>query len=107
MAARLRPEDLWLPHDEHSCPETAAWDWDMRPLARGERAVPIQVSGREGVRPATGIAIAEVLAECPGFTDQGIVCEMVDGDGSRMTAGAGEARCCAHRTPGLSSSWMW
>ena len=36
MARRLRPDDLWLPHASNSVPETAAWDWDLRPLEAGE-----------------------------------------------------------------------
>ena len=32
LARRLRPPDLFLPHEENSMPETAAWNWDLRSL---------------------------------------------------------------------------
>ena len=69
-AWRMRPQDLWLGHAEHSCPETAPWDWDLRPLDWGAPAVPLQVSGVDGVRPACGLDLAAVLAAADGFTDK-------------------------------------
>ena len=68
-----------LPHAEHSVPETAAWDWDLRPLARGEPAVPLAVSGRDGVLPATSVVRSEVELGAEGLDDQAIVSEMLHG----------------------------
>eukprot|EP00966_Prymnesium_polylepis_P224154 5185547-Prymnesium_polylepis.1 len=78
-AKRLRPDDLWLPHEAHSVPETAAWDWDLTPLTWGGIARPIAVSGRNGLLPATSVVRDEVLKGAMGFEDDGIVSEMVDG----------------------------
>jgi hypothetical protein len=95
LARRLRPPDLWLPHEENSVAATAAWNWDLRPLEHGLPAVPLPVSGRDGLEPATGIALREVealrqagLAE-HGFDDEGIVSEMLSGieDDSRCIRG--------------------
>jgi hypothetical protein len=95
LARRLRPPDLWLDHEQHSVAATAAWNWDLRPLEHGLPAVPLPVSGRGGLDPATGIALHEVealrqagLAE-HGFDDEGIVSEMLSGieDDSRCLRG--------------------
>ena len=53
LARRLRPDDLWLPHALHSLPETRAWDWDLRPIAVGDDALPLLPSGADGRKPAT------------------------------------------------------
>ena len=96
LARRLRPADLWLEHSEHSVPETAAWDWDMRPLVRGEPAVPLPVSGRGGVRPATSIALCEVARGAAGFADQAIVSEMLQGVQDDSTCRRGTLLCGPH-----------
>ena len=77
MADGMRPADMWLDHAEHSCPDTAPWDWDLRPLLLGLPAVPMAVSGVDGVRPATSLDLAAVLAAAEGFVDMAIVSEMV------------------------------
>ena len=48
MARRLRPPDLWLSVEESMRPETAAWDWDLRPLATG---LPAQSSHQSEFTP--------------------------------------------------------
>ena len=40
LARRLRPEDLWLPEDQHTVQSARGWVWDLRPLAQG---MPAQV----------------------------------------------------------------
>ena len=40
MARRMRPPDLWVSAEASMLPEVAPWDWDLRPMARGEPAVP-------------------------------------------------------------------
>jgi hypothetical protein len=78
LAKRLRPADLWLEHADHSVSGTAAWNWDLRPLAEGLPAHPLLVSGRGGVVPATGLVLG-VLEQMVagglrrhGFTDEAI-----------------------------------
>ena len=83
LARRLQPDDVWLEHSENSVPSTAAWDWDLRPLALGLPAHPLPTSGRGGVQPATGLVLGvleqmvrEGLRE-RGFVDEAIVSEML------------------------------
>ena len=108
LARRLRPADVWLEHSDSSMPATAAWDWDLRPLERGEPAHPLPTSGRDGVKPATGLVlgvleqmVVEGLRE-KGFVDEAIVSEMISGieDDSRCRRGT---LLCAPRTGGLKS----
>ena len=47
LAKRLRPPDLELRSVEHTVARARGWVWDLRPLARGERAVPIAESTLE------------------------------------------------------------
>jgi hypothetical protein len=89
-------------HEEHSVPATAAWNWDLRPLEHGLPAVTLQVSGRDGVEPATGIALGEVeqlrhegLA-MHGFTDEGIVSEMLSGIEDDSRCRRGTLLCAPH-----------
>ena len=100
MARKLRPDDLWLPHDEHSMPETAAWDWDLRPLVSGERAVPMEPSGRDGRLPAGPMAEpavrAAVRAAAVEFGDQAIVSEMLQGIRDDATCARGTLLCAPH-----------
>jgi hypothetical protein len=108
LARRLRPADVWLEHSEHSVPATAAYDWDLRPLAEGLPAHPLLVSGRDGVDPATGLSLEmlrQLLAEglrAQGFTDEAIVSEMLHGvaDDSRCRRGT---LLCAPHAGGLAS----
>ena len=57
LARRLRPDDLWLEHAQHSVPATAPWDWDLTPLSVGQPAEALPVSGRDGVLPDTGVCV--------------------------------------------------
>ena len=96
LARRLRPDDLWLEHSEHSVPETAPWDWDLRPLECGEPAVPHPVSGRDGVLPATSVALSEVERAAVGFDDQAIVSEMLHGVADDSDCRRGTLLCAPH-----------
>jgi hypothetical protein len=98
LARRMRPDDLFLDHEEHSVPATALWDWDLTPISCGEPAVAMQPSGGGGVGPATSVELRAWLRDSVGFPDQAIVSEVVNGVSDDST-GAVEARCCAHRTP--------
>ncbi len=49
LARRLRPEDLWLPEDQHTVPAARGWVWDLRPLAHGLPAQVIAV-GETAIR---------------------------------------------------------
>ena len=70
LARRLRPADLWLPHADHSVEATRPWRWNLSPLARGEPAVPLPVSGREGNTPLTDLILSEFgSATNSTFTD--------------------------------------
>ena len=96
-AWRMRPADMWLDHAEHSCPGTAPWDWDLRPLLLGLPAVPMAVSGVDGVRPATSLDLAAVLAAAEGFVDLAIVSEMVQGVTDDSCCRRGTLLCAPHR----------
>ena len=100
MARRLRPADLWLPHEHHSVPATAAWDWDCRPLARGEPAIPLAPSDGDKVRPAGPMGDDEVRAAihaaAVGFADQAIVSEILQGIRDDATCARGTLLCAPH-----------
>ena len=100
MARRLRPDDLWLLHESHSVAETAAWDWDLRPLERGEPAVPMQPSGRDGVLPPGPMgdeAVREsIRAAAVGFADKAIISEILGGIRDDSTATRGTLLCAPH-----------
>ena len=96
LARRLRPDDLWLAHEHHSMPSTSAWDWDLRPLERGEPAVPLPVSGRDGVVPLTSICREAVAAESAGFRDAAIVSEMLHGISDDSACARGTLLCAPH-----------
>ena len=96
MARRLRPKDLWLPAEYHMEPEARAYDWDLRPLARGEAAIPWEISGRDGVRPASALDAAAVLSGADGFADEGIVSEMLSGIEDDACCERGSLLCAPH-----------
>ena len=98
LARRLVPEDLWLPHAEHSVAETAAWNWDLRPLLSGKPAVPLPTSGVDGVQPLTGVnvrAVADALA-AGGFADEAILSELCFGIGDDSRCQRGTLLCAPH-----------
>ena len=72
MARRLRPPDLFMPHEDSSMPETAAWNWDLTPLDRGLPATPHPVSGGE-CPPDTGVLLQAWRDDAMGFADRAIV----------------------------------
>ena len=96
MARRLRPPDLWLSDEYHMSPEARPWDWDLRPLARGEAAQPWAVSGRDGVEPASTLDAAAVRAGAEGFADEGIVSEMLTGIEDDAACERGSLLCAPH-----------
>ena len=102
---RLRPADMWLEHAEYTLPGAAVWDWYLRPLARGEPAVPLRVSGREGVLPALDIVRATVVADAAGFRDESIVCEMLTGVEDDNEWRWGTVLCAPHA--GTLVAWQW
>jgi hypothetical protein len=108
LARRLRPADVWLEHAEHSMPATAAWDWDLRPLAAGLPAHPLRVSGRDGVLPATGLSLGvlrqlvDAGLRAQGFTDEAIVSEMLHGVEDDSWCRRGTLLCAPH-AGGLAS----
>lgn len=113
LAARMRPDDLWLAHDAHSVPRTAGWDWDLRPLLEGRAAVPLPASTsgwdltpllqgepavrREGgVRPDTGLCEEQVVRGAEGFADLAIVSEMLSGVEDDSRCRRGTLLCAPH-----------
>jgi hypothetical protein len=100
MARRLKPADLWLPHEQNSVAATADWDWDMRPLASGGDAVPLTPSGADGA-PPVGLAAdkavrAAVLRASEGFDDEAIVSELLQGIRDDATCERGTLLCAPH-----------
>ena len=95
-ARRLRPDDLWLAHEHYSVAETALWDWDLRPLARGEPAIALPVSGRAGVLPSSSLIMHAVLAAAEGFADAAVVEEMVRGVEDDSCCARGTLLCAPH-----------
>lgn len=88
MARRLRPGDLVLRADEgHMVPGTEHWVWDLRPLALGQPAVPLAMSG-EGRPPPTDLLLSAVVAQSEGFLDQEIISELVHGVSDDASCGA-------------------
>ena len=96
MARQMRPPDLWLAASRHMVDETRAWDWDLRPLLDGGRAVPWPVSGRDGVKPSTQLDVRAVLAGAEGFADKAIVAEMVSGVEDDAVCERGSLLCAPH-----------
>ena len=98
LARRLRPADLWLAHEDHSCPATAPWDWDLRPLAWGGDAVPLPVSGRDGLQPQSSLALDEIAtaAAAGSFPDQAILSEAMQGICDDSRCARGTLLCAPH-----------
>ena len=104
MARRMRPADTWLPHSAHSVAETAAWDWDLRPLWDGGVAVPW---GAAGSTPSTELNVPVLQAiregDYGGFADRAIIDEMVLGVGDDAELPRGTLLCAPHQ----SALSMW
>ena len=96
LARRMRPDDLFLDHAEHSVPATAAWNWDLTPISRGEPAVAMQQSGGGGVGPATSVDLRAWLRDSIGFPDQAIVSEVVNGVSDDSVCRRGTLLCAPH-----------
>ena len=100
MARRIRPDDLWLPHESNSMPETAAWNYDLRPLAAGGCGVPFAPSDGETVRPAGPMATDAVreaiLHASVGFADKAIVSEIRQGITDDAMCARGSLLCAPH-----------
>jgi len=95
-AARMRPDDLWLPMEGHTVAGMGGWDWDFRPLREGRPAVPLRISGRDGVAPATGLALDRLEALADGFCDRAIVSEMMQGVRDDSACRRGTLLCAPH-----------
>lgn len=77
-------------------PEARPWDWDLRPLARGEAAHPWAISGREGVEPASTLDADAVRKGATGFSDKGIISEMLSGIEDDALCARGSLLCAPH-----------
>jgi len=97
-ARNMRPPDLWVSAEDSMLPDVAAWVWDLRPLARGEPAVPVQTSGVAGVKPPGDINLARVAEELSmgSFADKGILTEVLAGIADDVTAPRGSLLCAPH-----------
>ena len=93
-ARRFRPDDMWIEHV--ACEGMGGWDWDLRPLERGEPAVPHPVSGVDGLLPSTSLMLEEVRAAAVGFDDQAIVSEMLHGVEDDCRSRRGTLLCAPH-----------
>ena len=78
LARQLRPPDLELRAGEHTVSGMDRWVWDLRPLSRGERAVPLAGSSRSSP-PATNLDLAAVERLGEHYPDKAIVSEMLMG----------------------------
>ena len=96
LARRMRPDDLFLDHAEHSVPATAPWDWDLEPIGRGEPAVAMQPSGGGGASPATSVNLQAWLRDSVGFPDQAIVSEVMNGVADDSVCRRGTLLCAPH-----------
>jgi hypothetical protein len=94
LARRLRPDDLWIEHVALGGAE--AWDYDLRPLARGGEAVPLAVSGTFGCLPATSLMLGEVALAGADFDDQAIISEMIHGVADDACCRRGTLLCAPH-----------
>lgn len=96
LARRARPADLWLPHASNCVQRTAAFDWDFRPLERGEPAVPFRPSGGDGPPPAGEVRRERLEALAHGFADAAIVSEIVQGVRDDAQCVRGTLLCAPH-----------
>ena len=96
LARRLRPDDLWISADEGILPEMRPWNWDLRPLACGGRAVAWNVSGVDGVQPHTDLVLAAFGVDDSDFVDQAIISEMKQGIRDDSECERGTLLCAPH-----------
>ena len=78
LAKLLRPPDLVLVSEAHTTARARGWVWDLRPLARGERAVPMAESTLEAP-PLTDLKLGCVAALGKEYADKEIIAEMLTG----------------------------
>ena len=97
-ARQMRPPDLWVSAAESMLPAVAAWTWDLRPLARGDAAVPVQPSGVGGVLPPGDVNLATVqgMLERHACRDEGVLTEVLHGVSDDVQAPHGSFMCAPH-----------
>ena len=78
LASMLRPPDLELACERHTEEGAKGWVWDLRPLARGECAVPIASSSLDSP-PLTDLRLDRIADLAEGYADQEIIREMIVG----------------------------
>ena len=106
LARTLRPPDLELECGEHTVEGAKGWVWDLRPLARGECAVPLAASSLSSP-PLTDLVLSRIAALGAEYPDKEIIGEMLTGFsvGSLMMPSVWRAiRCSRRRTWALSST---
>ena len=102
QAKKVRPPDLWISADDSMQPAALPWNWDLRPLMRGEPAVPWATSGVDGIEPPTSldlVAFREAQQEAggeSGFTDEAILSEVVSGVNDDVGGERGTLLCAPH-----------
>ena len=95
LAKRLRPRDLWL-GEEYTVLEARDWDWDLRPLAAGQPAIPLAPSGRDGVESPSSFERNELGKDDSTFADQAILSEMAQGMRDDSACRRGSLLCAPH-----------
>ena len=95
LAKRLRPRDVWL-GEEYMVLESRAWNWDLRPLALGEPAIPLAPSGRDGVESPSSFERSELGRDDATFPDQAILSEMTQGVRDDSACRRGTLLCAPH-----------
>ena len=78
LARKLRPPDLELDCAAHTVESARGWVWDLRPLARGECAVPIAASSLQAP-PLTDLNLSRIAELAVDYPDKEIVGEMMTG----------------------------
>ena len=97
LARRLRPPDLWVSAEASMLPEAAPWDWDLRPLVRGEPAVPTLPSSAQR-QPMSSFAADVVTRDLASgeFGDRAILAEMISGITDDVVGPRGSFLCAPH-----------
>ena len=93
-ARRMRPPDMWVPAEAMHA-HVRPWNWDLRPWAEGGEAVPTDPTGPNSP-PVVGFDWRAVRDSDPGFADQEIVGEMLDGIADDVDAPRGSFLCAPH-----------